>query len=92
MAISFKVLVENKNKSNFLMQTQRSVIYLNLSPLHHTPVITVTPPRWFQALLIESINFSFTGFEHEAPISVPDFCCLRLDLHHDGQKPITKIK
>lgn len=40
MAISFKVLVENKNKSNFLTQAQRSGIYLDLSPPHHTPVLT----------------------------------------------------
>lgn len=45
---------------------------------------------WLQALLRESINFSFTGFEREAPISVPDFCCLSLDLHYDAQKPLLK--
>lgn len=45
---------------------------------------------WLQALLTESINFSFTGFEREAPISMPDFCCLSLDLHYDAQKPLLK--
>lgn len=39
---------------------------------------------------MESINFSFTGFEHEAPISMPDFCCSSLNLHHDAQKPLLK--
>lgn len=71
------------------MQTQKSVIDLNARPpLPPLPVITERYTTLASGFAYRVYEFFFPGFEHEAPISMPDFCCLRIDLHHDAQQPI----